>query len=67
MKMSKAVICDRCKKAFAEQSAHHIEMKRAFITSEYDLCGSCAKLFHEEFMKPAESPGKEAGQDGNDQ
>jgi hypothetical protein len=49
--MSKAVICDRCKKAFSEQSAHSIEMKHAFITTHYDLCPPCARIFHEEFMK----------------
>jgi len=49
--MSKAVICDRCKKAFAEQSAHSIEMKHAFIITYYDLCAACAKRFHEEFMR----------------
>ena len=43
--MSKALICDKCKTAFSEQSATHIEPKRAFITTQFDLCPSCAKEF----------------------
>ena len=36
--MSKAVICDRCKRAVTEQSAMHIETKISFILGHYDLC-----------------------------
>lgn len=48
--MSKAVICDRCKKAVAEQNAMHIETKKAFIISHYDLCPACINAFRDYIM-----------------
>ena len=50
LNMSKAVICDRCKKAFSEQTALHIEGKWQFIITHYDLCPKCHGEF-KEFMK----------------
>lgn len=41
--MSKAVICDACKKAITEQSATHVETKWTFIISHYDLCPDCIR------------------------
>lgn len=49
--MSKAFICDSCKKAFPEPNAHRIEMKYTFITTHYDLCPQCARVFHETIVK----------------
>lgn len=43
--MSKAIICDRCKGAFAEQACTHIETSRQFIRTIYDLCPKCADEF----------------------
>lgn len=49
--MSKALICDRCKKPFAEQSALHVETKCQFIISHYDFCPKCNKAFKDEFLR----------------
>ena len=52
--MSKALICDRCKKPFAEQVALHIEVKWQFIHTHYDLCPECHNDFKEKFLKREE-------------
>lgn len=49
--MSKALICDRCKKTISEQSAMHIDTKFMFIISHYDLCNDCRVAFEADFMK----------------
>ena len=49
--MSIALICDSCKKAFSEHDAHHIEMKHTFLTTHYDLCPQCSRVFHETIVK----------------
>lgn len=53
--MSKAVICDACKKAITEQSATHVETKWTFIISHYDLCPDCVRK-----VKTLLFPNKEA-------
>lgn len=52
--MSKALICDRCKKPFMEQAALHMEAKRKFIITHYDLCPECHTAFKEEFLNLGE-------------
>lgn len=59
--MSKAVICDRCGAAFAEQKATHIEEKWLFTTAHYDLCPACRKKYYE-FLRPDK---KDEVDDGN--
>lgn len=49
--MSKALICDRCKKPFAEQVALHVDTKWQFIISHYDFCPECHKEFKDEFLR----------------
>lgn len=49
--MSKALICDRCGKAFTEQVALSMDAKWQFIHTHYDLCPECHKAFKEKFMK----------------
>jgi hypothetical protein len=46
-RMSKAVLCDKCKGVCSEQSATHIESKWAFVTTHIDLCPKCANEFRE--------------------
>lgn len=41
--MSKAVICDICRKAIAEPSATHMETTWAFVACHYALCPTCMK------------------------
>ncbi|WP_283124775.1 hypothetical protein [Angelakisella massiliensis] len=43
--MSKALICDRCKKPFSEQVALSIDTKWSFIHAHYDLCPKCHNDF----------------------
>lgn len=49
--MSKALICDKCKKAFPEQVGMHVDTKWQFIITHYDLCPECHAKF-KEFMYP---------------
>lgn len=39
--MSEAVICDRCKIAFAKQNATRVELRRSYETKWFDLCPIC--------------------------
>lgn len=48
--MSEAVICDRCKKAVAKQSAWHIDAKLSFVALYYDLCPICYRDFENIFI-----------------
>lgn len=52
--MSKALICDRCKKPFSEQVALHMDTKWQFIITHYDFCPECHKEFKEMFLKKSE-------------
>ena len=45
--MSKALICDKCKTAFSEQNATHIDMKCGPITTHLDFCPKCGKEFRD--------------------
>lgn len=48
--MSKALICDRCKKAFPEHTALSMDTKCQFIHTHYDFCPKCHKAFKEIFL-----------------
>ena len=55
--MSNAVICDRCKKAIAEQSAFRVNTWNNniqfgnYIATYYDLCSECRNDFENGFMR----------------
>lgn len=57
--MSKAVICDRCKRAVTERRAMHIETKFSFSLGHYDLCRDCAKK-HDAFIHGKDIRSEEA-------
>ena len=45
--MSKAVICDRCKRVVNERRVMHIEAEFSFSLGHYDLCRDCEKKFND--------------------
>ena len=45
--MSKALICDRCKMPFSEQSALSVDAKWLFTHTHYDFCPLCRKEFNQ--------------------
>lgn len=49
--MSKALICDRCKKAFSEHAALSMDTKWQFIHTHYDFCPKCHTDFKDIFLK----------------
>lgn len=65
--MSKALICDRCKKAFSEQVALSMDTKWAFVHTHYDLCPKCHDAFKNEFMKMEEEWVEDKWEEDNDE